>query len=55
MLGGIWDYTADRWGEYQAESYLRNLEESIKEVANQFDGLTQDRSDLKKRGEKFSL
>ena len=32
-LRDIWDYTADKWGLDQAESYLRVIEAAIKFVA----------------------
>jgi toxin ParE1/3/4 len=32
-LDQIWDYTAERWGFEQAESYIRRLWEDIKAVA----------------------
>ena len=33
-LGAIWDYTAERWGLEQAESYTRQLWKHIQAVAN---------------------
>ncbi|MBX9591496.1 MAG: type II toxin-antitoxin system RelE/ParE family toxin [Hyphomonadaceae bacterium] len=32
-LDEIWDYTADRWGADQAESYIRLLQRAIETVA----------------------
>ena len=32
-LSDIWDYTADRWGAAQAETYIRHLRASIEAVA----------------------
>jgi len=33
-LEEIWDYTADRWGLDQAETYIRQLWKAIAEVAD---------------------
>lgn len=33
-LDGIWDYTAARWGDTQAERYLREIVTAIQIVAN---------------------
>lgn len=32
-LGGIWDYTLEKWGVEQAEKYVRELWEEIKRQA----------------------
>jgi toxin ParE1/3/4 len=32
-LDEIWDYTADRWDEEQAENYLRSIEKAIEMIA----------------------
>ncbi len=31
-LERIWDYTADRWGDDQAEEYLRDVERAIERL-----------------------
>jgi toxin ParE1/3/4 len=33
-LASIWDYTAQRWGEDQAERYVRQLQASIEQIAS---------------------
>lgn len=33
-MAGIWDYTADRWGEDQAEQYARQVEHDLTAAAN---------------------
>lgn len=33
-LAEIWDYTLDKWGEEQADLYLRELSASIRGIAN---------------------
>ena len=33
-LDEIWDYTVDRWGIYQAETYIRQLWNHIQTVAD---------------------
>ncbi len=33
-LGGIWDHTAERWGEGQAERYLRQIAEACADLAS---------------------
>lgn len=30
----IWDYTSDRWGDDQAENYVRELQRAIERVVN---------------------
>lgn len=32
-LAGIWDYTADNWGEAQAEHYIRQIEGALTAAA----------------------
>ncbi|HBC08964.1 MAG TPA: hypothetical protein DC046_15500 [Rhodospirillaceae bacterium] len=32
-LGEIWDYTANRWGMAQAETYLRSLQSALEFLA----------------------
>ncbi|MBX7435380.1 type II toxin-antitoxin system RelE/ParE family toxin [Mycobacterium sp. Y57] len=31
-LGDIWDYTCERWGDDQAEMYLREIQRAIERV-----------------------
>lgn len=33
-LAHIWNYTADRWGEVQAERYIRHIEQDLTAAAN---------------------
>lgn len=33
-LERIWDYTAGRWGEDQAETYIRDIQRAIERVAS---------------------
>lgn len=33
-IDGIWDYTAQRWGEEQAARYLRGLRDVCRELAD---------------------
>ncbi len=33
-LNSIWNYTADKWSEYQADKYYNLLIESFKDIAN---------------------
>lgn len=33
-LGDIWDYTCERWGDSQAENYLRDIQRAIERVAH---------------------
>ena len=33
-LGDIWDYTCERWGESQAENYVRDIQRAIDRVAH---------------------
>lgn len=33
-MTGIWDYTEDRWGEAQAERYVRQIEHDLTAAAN---------------------
>lgn len=33
-LEGIWEYTVDTWGEEQAERYVRLINESFREIAD---------------------
>lgn len=33
-MTGIWDYTDDRWGEAQAERYVRQIEHDLTAAAN---------------------
>ncbi|WP_430386459.1 type II toxin-antitoxin system RelE/ParE family toxin [Blastomonas fulva] len=32
-LAGIWNYTADNWGEAQAEQYIRQIESTLTAAA----------------------
>jgi hypothetical protein len=32
-MGSIWDYTAERWSDEQAERYARALQEAIETIA----------------------
>ena len=32
-LRGIWNYTEDRWGEQQADTYYRNIIQSLADIA----------------------
>ncbi len=45
-LDKIWDYTADRWGLDQAETYTRNIWQRIEEVAAK-PAMGQDCSDIR--------
>ncbi len=33
-LGEIWDYTCERWGDSQAEIYVRDIQRAIDRVAH---------------------
>lgn len=36
-LSSIWDYTAERWDEHQAETYVREIQSAIERIAGQPD------------------
>lgn len=33
-LGAIWDYTCERWGDSQAENYVRDLQRAIERIVH---------------------
>lgn len=33
-LGEIWDYTCERWGDSQAENYVRDIQRAIERAAH---------------------
>jgi toxin ParE1/3/4 len=52
-LDDIWNYTADRWGLDQAETYTRNLWQRIKDVAAR-PAMGQECSEIREGYQKFS-
>ncbi len=45
-LGAIWDYTAERWGQEQAERYVRQIQAALEALADN-PGLGRDAGDIR--------